>query len=389
MTQSFLPLSSSVLRVPQQAGAMRVAILLSVLVLVAPKSLFAQTPDVERDTERPVHITIVPIYQQVNDGSTSLQSLSTRMQLTVPIHERTMVQGSIQYGHSTGEALTTVQGPTDLQLRVQHTVPIQQSRLVLGLDANLPTGTDELTIDELRTTIQTSQRPYGFRVPTFSRGWSATPSVTWATPVSERVALGVGLGGRYQGGYQPLASSTADYVPGNEVEVRTGLDYQLSKTSTVALDGTGTYITPDTEDGKTRFDARYTLAVRAQYVWKHDTQTLRAQARYESWPESRFRPVLLTESGADTGEEQSQQVLPSIWRAALGYTYAFTDRVHLGLRADTQHYTSTNRFDATTVGRMHVAPRLQWNTVALSVHGAYTFGSFTGFETGLRTALQL
>lgn len=389
MTQPSLLFGPSVLRMPQWAGATRVAMLFVMLVLVAPTLLVAQTPDVEGDTDRSVHVAIAPVYQQVNDGSMSLQSLSTRIQLTAPIRERTMVQGSIQYGHSMGEALATVQGPTDLYLRVQHTVPIEQSRLVLGLNANLPTGTSELTVDELRTTIQTSQRPYGFRVPTFSRGWSAAPSVTWATPVSERVALGVGLGGRYQGGYQPLASSSTDYVPGNEVEMRAGLDYQLSETSTVALDGTGIYITPDTEGGEARFDARYTFSVRAQYVWKHDTQAFRAQTRYESWPESRFRPVLLTESGVDTGEEQSQQVLPSIWGAALGYTYAFTDRVHLGVRADTQHYTSTNRFDATTLGRLHVAPSLQWNTVSVSAHAAYTFGSFTGFETGLRTAVRL
>jgi len=171
--------------------------------------------------------------------------------------------------------------------------------------------------------------------------------------------------------------------------VQAGIDYQVGNASTIALDGTGTYITPDTEEGQTRFDAKYTLAIRAQYLWQRDGQVLRTQARYESWPESRFRPVLLTEEGADTGEEQSQQVLPSIWSSAVGYTHVLTDRVHLGLRADVQHYTSTNRFDATTVGRLYVAPRLQWKTVTVGMHAAYSLGNFTGFETGLRTALRL
>ncbi|MGM0705771.1 MAG: hypothetical protein ACQETP_07625 [Bacteroidota bacterium] len=370
-----------------RAAAVWVSMLvLAMMATVVPS--YAQTPDIERSDARPVHVVIAPVYEQVDDGSTSLRSWSTRTQLTVPIRERTMVQGSIQYGHTTGDSFTSVHGPTDLKLRVQHTVPVRQGRIVAGLDANLPTGTDELTADELRTTIQTSQQPYGFRVPTFGQGWSVAPTVTWAVPVSEQAAIGVGLSGRYEGGYRPLANSATDYVPGNEVEVQLGLDYRLSEASTVALDGTGAYITPDTENGDTRFDVRYTASVRAQYLWQHDEQVVRAQVRYENWPESRFRPILLSEDGVDTGSEQTQRVLPSIWSGAVGYTRTLTDRVQLGLRTDIQHFTSTNRFDAATLGRLLVAPRVQWDPVTMGVHGAYTLGSFTGFETGLRTTFQ-
>ncbi|PEN07946.1 hypothetical protein CRI93_05740 [Longimonas halophila] len=356
--------------------------------LLGSSTVQAQAPALERDSERMAELVVAPVYQHVDDGTTQLDAWSSRIQLTVPLLARTVVQSSIQYGLSTGEALSTVQGFTDLQLRVQHTALVRQGRLVVGVDANVPTGTEALTARELRTTIQTSQRPYGFQVPTFGQGWSVAPVVTWAVPATQNLALGVGLSGRYQGGYRPLASSTADYVPGHEVELRLGGDYRIGADATVALDGTATYIAPDTEGGQTRFEAKYTTSVRVQYLWQRRSQAIRLQARYESWPESRYRPVLLTEENVGTGAPVTQQVLPSIWQSAAGYTQSLVGPLGLGLRGGVSHYTATNRFDAQTVGRLQVAPRLQWDDTTLTVYTAYTGGSFTGFEAGLRTAIQ-
>lgn len=351
--------------------------------------VYAQAPTLEEPSGRPVEVVVDPAYQQVDDGELSLRMWSTRTRITVPLWERTTVQGSIRYAQATSETLPSVHGSTDLRLRVQHVMPVRRGRLVAGFDVDIPTGTQELTANELRTTIRTSQRPYGFRVPTFGQGWEVAPTVTWAFPVNTNLALGLGLSGEYRAGYRPLANSAADYVPGNEVEARVGGDYRLSEGSTFALDGTATYIRPDTEDGQSRFEARYTASVRAQYMRQRNDHVLRVQARYEGWPESRYRPVLLTDDGIGTGEPITRRVLPSVWTTAVGYTRSLESRAVLGLRADIAHYTATNRFDAQTTGRMQVAPRLQWPSFTLTVHAALTVGSFTGFETGLRSAVRL
>ena len=348
----------------------------------------AQTPALERDSERMAELVVAPVYQHIDDGAMQLDAWSSRMQLTVPLPYQTVVQSSIQYGLATGEALSTVHGLTDLQLRVQHTTSVQSGRLVVGVDASVPTGAEALTTRELRTTIQTSQRPYEFRVPTFGQGWSVAPAVTWAMPVTQDLALGVGVSGRYQGGYRPLVNSTADYVPGHEVEMRLGGDYRIGEATTVALDGIATYIAPDTDGGQTRFEAKYTTAVRAQYLWQRRSQAVRVQARYESWPESRYRPVLLTEDTIGTGAPVTKQVLPSIWQGAAGYTQSLIGPLGLGLRGGVSHYTATSRFDAQTVVRLQAAPRLQWDDTVLTMHTTYTAGSFTGFEAGLHTAIQ-
>lgn len=377
---------------PRPARRWWVAVCVGCLGVVAALPGQAQTPTLERSADRMAELVVAPAYQHVDDETTQLDAWSTRMQLTVPVLARTMVQGRIQYGLTTGETpsqvLSTVQGFTDLQLRVQHVERIRQGQLVLEVDADLPTGAEGLTARELRTTIQTSQRPYGFRVPTFGQGWAVAPSVTWAMPLSTDLAIGMGVAGRYRGGYRPLASSTADYVPGHEVEVRLGADYRLSNASTVALDGTATYITPDTESGETRFDAKYTAAVRAQYMWQRDEQAVRVQARYESWPESRYRPVLLTDDRVGTGAPVTRKVLPSVWQSVAGYTRTIAGPLGIGLRTSLAHYTATNRFDAQTVARMQVAPRLQWEDTTLTVHTTYTTGSFSGMEAGLRTAIR-
>lgn len=365
-----------------------VALLVGCVGLLGSAPVQAQTPALERGSNRMAELVIAPVYQHIDDGAMQLDAWSSRMQLTVPLPHRTVMQSSIQYGLATGEALSTVHGLTDLQLRVQHTALVRSGRLVVGVDANVPTGTEALTARELRTTIQTSQRPYEFRVPTFGQGWSVAPVVTWATPVTQDLALGIGLSGRYQGGYRPLTSSTADYVPGHEVELRLGGDYRIGEATTVALDGIATYIAPDTNGGQTRFDAKYTTTVRAQYLWQRRSQAVRVQVRYESWPESRYRPVLLTGDTIGIGAPITQQVLPSIWQGAAGYTQSLIGPLGLGLRGGVSHYTATNRFDAQTVARLQAAPRLQWDDTVLTVHTTYTAGSFTGFEAGLRTAIQ-
>jgi hypothetical protein len=58
------------------------------------------------------------------------------------------------------------------------------------------------------------------------------------------------------------------------------------------------------------------------------------------------------------------------------------------MRGGVSHYTATNRFDAQTIARLQAVPRLQWNDTVLTVHTTYIVGSFTGFEAGLRTAIQ-
>lgn len=363
---------------------------MALLVAVASPAAQAQTPELRLEgEERPVEVRIAPVYQRVNDGDVTLEAWSTAIQATVPIGTRTSAQARMQYAQASGNALTTVAGPTDLKLNVQHLVPARQGYLVLALDTNVPVGENELSDEELQTTAQTSQRPYRFQVPTFGQGWTVAPGLSWITPVSADLVLGMGLTGRYQGGYRPLAASSVDYVPGNEIEGQVGLDYRLSPASTVALDVTTTYFGTDTEGDLDRFEARYNMSVRAQYYWQQDAQTLRMQARYENWPESRFRPVLLMQDGVEAGDPITQQVLPSVWSGIVGYARTLTNTVHIGLRSDVQHYTATTRFDTATTVRIQLAPQLQFSTIRVGANSAYTFGSFTGFEVGLSTALRL
>ncbi len=348
-----------------------------------------------RSVDRPVRVAVDPVgqYYESDNGQTITQ-LSTYLRASVPIGQRFSVQARAGYARTGGDQLAEVQGLTDATGRVRYTQPAGDGSVVVSATVNVPVGKDQLSKcelgeddcnraeeDELATTRLTSRSFYDFRVTSYSRGFSVSPRVTWAFPVMDQLALGIGAGYTHQRGFQPNDRLDSDslYVPGDGVSVNGGADYKLTETSALGVDLSFRHYGTDEVDGTRQFDSGNQISGTVRYVRQSGFTRIRVVARYANWDESEF--------GYRFGNPSREQVLPSHTMVLGGYKTRLTDVIDARVRISGHHYDETIRDDRKIFGRLYVSPSFELGEwIVLSPHGRATYGSFLGVGGGVRIA---
>lgn len=335
-----------------------------------------------RSTQRPVRVVVDPTFQYYEtEAGRELTELSTRLTVFVPIGDRFSVQAGGNYAQMDGDNLTEVSGFADATARITYAQPVGEGSVVFSARANLPTGKDELDEeepnDELRTTRFISQNFYDFRVTSFSRGLSVSPQVTWAFPLTDRLAVGIGGGYQYQAGYRPQASLSEDYVPGDGIGVNGGLDYKITDASALGLDVAFRQFGTDRVGNTDQFDAGTRMAGTLRYLVRSGFTTVRAVLRFTRWEESKFR--------FQQGDSNEAQVLPSNGLGLLSYQTRLTEDIRLHVRGSGHWYEDTIQEDEQIFGRAYVSPSFEFSeVVSVEPHGTATYGSYVAFGGGVR-----
>jgi hypothetical protein len=330
-----------------------------------------------------VRIAIDPTYQRYESvGGEELTQLSTYLTAQVPITSRLTVEGQAGVARMGGGRLPNVQGLTDATGRVMYAQPIGEGSLVLSTRINAPVGKQNLDTAAVRTTQRISQNYYDFRVSSFSRGLSVSPRVTWAYPVSDRLAIGIGVGYQHYRGFRPQARLESDYVPGDGIGVNSGADYKLTETSALGVDLAVKRYGADQLGGSRQFDAGTRVAGTLRYLQRSGFTTIRGVLRYTNWEESKYLYQI------DDGPQRGQ-VIPSHAMALASYQTRILEGIRLSVRASGHRYTATiqegGRGDAKTVGRVHISPSVEVGEIfTLAPHGQVTYGSYLGLGGGLR-----
>lgn len=333
-----------------------------------------------RSTQRPVQVAVDPTYQYYErENGRLLTELSTQLSVFVPIRNRFSVRAGVNYARMGGDNLAQVRGPTDAGAAVTYAQPIGEGSLVFSLRANVPTGKQKLTQRELTTTRLISQNFYDFQVSSYSRGLSVAPRITWAVPISDRLALGIGAGYQHQRGFQPTVGLASDslYVPGDGIGVNGGLDYKLTDASALGVDIAFRRYGADTVGGVRRFEVGNRIAGTVRYLVRSDFTTVRAVVRYAQWQESRF--------GFRYGAARRGQVLPPHGLALASYEMRLVEDIRLHVRASGHWYGQTVQADRKIVGRAYVSPSFEFgDMLTVEPHGTVTYGSFLGLGGGVR-----
>ena len=345
--------------------------------LVTARSGAAQTGPALRSVDRPVEVALDPAYQYYDtEAGRAFNQFSTRLTASVPIGQRVTVEGRFGYARVDGDRLSQIQGLTDAVGRVSYAQPMGEGSLVVGTTLNAPVGTQNLSAEEFRTARLFSRNYYDVRVSSFSRGFSVSPHVTWAVPVSDRLAVGIGGGYQHQRGFEPRADR-GEYVPGDGVEGNAGFDYKLTQASSVGVDVSVRRYEEDRLEGTRRFDAGTRVAGTLRYLFRSGFTTVRAVARYASWDESAF--------GYQFGGANRGQVIPSHALVLGSLQTRLTEAVDLQVEASGHHYAETIQADAKRFGRLSVTPSVEVaDGVILAPHGTATYGSYLGLGGGLR-----
>ena len=346
---------------------------------LAPAPASAQGPSL-RSTQRPVRVAIDPTYQyyETAEGRV-LTQLSTRLSAYVPVRERLSVRAGVDYARMGGDNLTQVRGPTDVAGAVTYAQPVGEGSVVFQLRANAPTGKQKLTGSELETTRFISQNFYDFRVSSYSRGFSVAPQVTWAVPITDKLAVGIGGGYQHQRGFQPNAELSSDslYVPGDGIGVNGGFDYKVTDASALGLDVAFRRYGADKVDGVRQFEVGNRITGTLRYLVRSGFTTVRAVVRYAQWDESRF--------GFRQGSPDQAQVLPPHGMALASYRTRLVDGIRLRLRASGHWYGDTVQEDRKTFGRAYVSPSFDLgDMLTVKPHGTVTYGDYLGLGGGVR-----
>jgi hypothetical protein len=367
--------SSGARSVRAVGAALGVALVLGLLGAAGPSH--AQTGPSLRSIDRPVEVALDPTYQYYDtEAGRTLTQFSTHLTTSVPIGQRVTVEGRLGYARMDGDRLSQVQGLTDAVGRVTYAQPVGDGSLVFGTTVNAPVGTQNLSPEAFRTARFFSRNYYDARVSSFSRGFSVSPRVTWAVPVTDRFAVGIGLGYEHQRGFEPRADQ-GEYEPGDGVGGNAGFDYKLSQTSAVGADISVRRFGEDRLEGTRSFEAGSRISGTLRYLYRSGFTTVRAVARYANWNESTF--------GYRVGGPDRGQILPSHALALGSLQTRLTNSVDLHVQAAGHHYAETIQADEKLLGRLSVTPSVELaDRLTLAPHATATVGSYVGLGGGLR-----
>lgn len=362
-----------------QAGVLLVLVVGWTLMEGTQWTARAQTGPSLRSVERPIQVVLSPAYQWYKrpDGRT-LEEASSGFRAVVPLGTRWTIAVGGAVAQMDGDDLSRVRGLTDWNGRVTYAQPVGEGSVVFSARVNVPVGKQRLDSAAVQTTRQISKNFYDFHVSSFSRGLSVSPQVTWAFPLSDRFAVGIGAGYKHQRGFEPEAGMDSPYVPGDGVGVNGGFDYKITDQSAIGLDFAFRRYGTDQVGSAPRFDAGNRATGTIRYLWRQDFTTVRTVVQYANWEDSQYGYRL-------RDGPRREQVIPSHGLALVSSKMRIGAAIDLQLRASVHRYSATVGNDAQMVGRFYASPAFEvGENLTLAPHGTLSYGSYTAVGGGLR-----
>ena len=143
-------------------------------------------------TVPPVRISVQPRYQRWTDDGVRLSEFSVPVTARLLLQPNLGVSFRVSQASAEGDDLQRISGFTDAQLALDYAVYFGNSRLVVNLGVNLPTGKSRLSDEAYETAFQLGLNPYDFQVPHFGQGVGVSPGLVWATALSDKLIVGIG-----------------------------------------------------------------------------------------------------------------------------------------------------------------------------------------------------
>jgi hypothetical protein len=353
--------------------------------LAAPLVQAQQPSALYADAERqPIRISMEGIYQTYSDDGEDISEVSVPLSFRLPFGDNIALSLQTNYAAVSGSDIETVSGIGDVQAVASYFQPVGAASLVFSLGLNATTGNSALTFEEFRASTLAGQTAYDLRVPTFGQGIRVVPAVTYAFPVGERVALGLGAAYQYRGPYEPLEDLPDTYDPGEEVLLTAGADLEVTPTSSVSIDFSFGLNSADTfgrEGREQSFEPGNSVSVTGQYLLLLGFHEIRAVGRYRTRGAAE-----LPDAAVD-----AETAVPNQIQFFTDARFALTPTFDLGARARVRLYGESAIFgESLTLFDLGLLPALMVSDrVGLTGRFVYTLGSFSGFTAGggLRFAL--
>lgn len=183
--------------------------------------------------------------------------------LTVPVSARAFIGSSLELGVSgafargtarrgTGEE-SELSGLVDTEVRL--TAHLADDRFRLGAVALLPTGTSELDAAQLDVAGLVAADLLPFAISNWGTGGGIGVNAAAAIPLAEGTSAGISAGYVLTREYEPLAGTTFNYRPGNQLHVRAALDHVIANTAKVSVSVSYQQFSEDEANGNNLYQA--------------------------------------------------------------------------------------------------------------------------------------
>lgn len=242
-------------------------------------------------------LKIIPALQHYSIDHKSFSEFSIPIQGYYPVNRELSVSFNTSRANVSGEGYKNYGGLSDLQLRFNYFK--EDKNLVYNLGINLPTGKNELSLEEYNTSTVLSLNQLNFRVPVLGQGFNLAPGITWAYPVNDNLVIGLGASYQFKSSFKPIKIMDEKYNPGNELLFTGGFDYKLDETATISTDLILTTYGKDKVGKEEIFASGKKFVFYAQYKKNIDHHKLLVHIRYRSKGKNR-----LAEAGSLIEEEK-------------------------------------------------------------------------------------
>ena len=332
--------------------------------------------DVTR-TLPPVRIALGATYQSLDVDDQSINELSLPLSAQFfPIPDLGVRVGMSQ-ASVTGSDIADVDGITDVQLALDYLIRLEDSRFIVSLGANLPSGTNQLTDPEYETSLQLARIQYGFRVPYFGQGSSITPGLAIITTLAPNWVVSVGGAYRLRNPFEPIDGLADEYEWGDELMVTFGIGGELAPRLSLALDATYTNYDDDKIGETTVYKAGRQVTAQAQVHRALPNQDIWLTAKYRS---ANSGEVL-------TGSAFQAELLksfPDFFKLTGQYRAKVSTPLRITVLGESAWYGEDVSFDALGVYGVGVMPEFFLSpAISIPVHSKLIFGDISGFELGV------
>ena len=340
---------------------------------------------------QPVLVSASGYYQRYTDEGRRLSEVSFPLTVYLPMGRQFGLSVQTGQARASAEDLESVSGFDDVQVTLNHARRIGVHSLVFSVGANLPSGERELTRAEFQTSVVLSRNFFPFHVPSFGQGFSVSPGLTWAMPLSDDFIVGAGIVARFQGSYKPLEDMEESFTPGDEILFAGGLEVRITPTMTLSADLTHTDYQADKIGDVEQFSLGSQTTVRLRGRAYFDFDEVRLVVHYLRQGESR----ILDEEGRTARQTvPNQSFILASYRKRLSEVLYVTALGQGRLFGETEGFRSLLGGDLSTDSKTMVdlglMPEVQLTaSVRLIGRFLYTFGDITGVEGGGGLTLTL
>ncbi len=352
--------------------------------LLVPETVHAQFADANLSSQRkPIVISMQGVYESVPLGSGRLTEISLPFSLSAPMGRYVSFGLQTRSAIAQSDASPTLRGLNDVYTSLQYARQFNWSSLAVTLGINIPSGQEQLSLDELETAIQISQPIFGFYTPGFGQGFNVRPTVTWAFPLFKGIVLGLVAQHSWQGSFKPIAGMTTPYDPGDEWLAGVGLDSRILPNVTLSADASFSRFSGDYIGDTQVFEAgmRKTFNVMFRYAKGHDDLRL-----LFSFTDNDKGTAFVAEEPA----QLAVQTVPSVTEAMLQYQWRISRPLFMGIRVGAQQFEASTLYDVHKLAYVSILPRYQINNqFAILLRATGTAGDFYAYELGTGLTVSL